>query len=88
MEIGRQSHGDWTAKSWRLGGKVIEIGKQRFCKRNCIWKLNLPQHIFLHISCVNQFFLLPLHPLRNGQVFYGQLPLNPPGWERSKGIRL
>ena len=24
----------------------------------------------------------------NGQVFYGQLPLNPPGWERSKGIRL
>ena len=34
-----------------------------------------------------ELFLLPLHP-QNGQVLYGQLPLNPPGWEHSKGIRL
>ncbi|KXA43233.1 hypothetical protein HMPREF3226_00479 [Prevotella corporis] len=40
-----------------------------------------------------QFFLLSLHSLfrngnQNGQVSYGQLPLNPPGWEHSKGRRL
>lgn len=45
-------------------------------------------NLFFTISCGNDFFLLSLHPLRNGQVFYDQLPLNPPGRERSKGIRL
>ncbi len=31
--------------------------------------------------------VVPLHP-QNGQVSYGQLPMNPPGWEHSKGNRL
>ena len=31
--------------------------------------------------------VVPLYPL-NGQVSYGQLPVNPPGWEHSKGNRL
>lgn len=25
MEIGCQKHGDWTAKTWRLDGKRMEI---------------------------------------------------------------
>lgn len=25
MEIGCQKHGDWTAKTWRLDGKSMEI---------------------------------------------------------------
>ena len=59
MEIGRQSHGDWTVKSLRLEGKVIEIEKQHFCKRNCIWKLNLPQHIFCtFLVSINSFYYL------------------------------
>ena len=53
-------------------------------KANCIFFVILPSRILFYSVLFRTFAA----DLKHGQVLYGQLPVNPPGLDRSKGSRL